>query len=325
MRIGLDLSPAAGHGSRGLARLAARLADELGRRGRVETLRLQPAPGRSVRWWRHIELPRIAARERLDVLHSFTSAYALAAPCLRVQTVHELPWLHGEAENAGLGHRLWAGAGARAADLVVTATEKVAGELRANAPGARIAVVAWGVDQAVPREAARLQAFGLEARRYVLVPGGARAKKRATLVLQAQRLLGPRGLPVAVTGAPDHELPAAVRALGAVADEDMEALLEHAACVAVPSASEGWSLPVLEALARGTPVVVPQGSAQAEAAGGAGVVAASSSAQDLADACLRAFAMRDDAEARAARLARAAERTWESSARRLEDAWARLR
>lgn len=324
LRIGLDLSPAAGHGSRGLARLAARLADEVQRRGRVDLVRLSPAAGRPVRLWRHLDLPRRAAETRVELLHSFTSAYALAAPCKRVQTVHELPWLHGERENAGLAHRFWAGAAARHADLVATATEMVAHELRSSTPGLRIAVVPWGVDPAVPREAQRVRALGLEPRRFVLVPGGARAKKRAASAVAAQLRLGPRGLPVVATGEPDHQPPQGLRLLGAVADEDMEALLEHAACVVVPSMSEGYSLPVLEALARGTPVVVPRGSAQAEAAGAAGVVAASREPDDLAAACMRAFEERDDPSARDARLARAAERSWTDAARRLEDAWLAL-
>jgi glycosyltransferase involved in cell wall biosynthesis len=330
VRIGLDLSPAAGHASPGVARAALQLCAALERRGRVEVVRLPPPPGRGVRRWRHHDLARIASAARLDALHSFTSAVPLWAPCRRVQTVHELPWLHGEGENAGLRHRLWARLGARVADLVVTMTETVAAELREHCRPARLAVVPWGVAPGVERDAALVEALGLRARGYVLVPGGARPKKLASAALAA---LDGRAAPalsrleVAVTGVgPVGATPprARLRALGVVDERSMEALVQHAACVAVPSLSEGWSLPVLEALVRGVPVVVPAGSAQAEVAGEGGVVAASRAPDELGRALAQAVEERDDPARVAARLAVAARRDWDESARRMEEAWLSL-
>lgn len=313
-----------------MARAALRLCAALERRGRVEVVRLPPPPGRGVRRWRHHDLARLAASARLDVLHSFTSAFPLWAPCRRVQTVHELPWLHGEVENAGLRHRLWAHLGARLADLVVTMTETVAAELREHCRPARLAVVPWGVAPGVERDAAPLDALGLRPRGYVLVPGGARPKKQALAALaalEASTHPALSGLVVATTGAAtastrgEH---ARLRPLGVVDDATLESLLQHAACLAVPSLSEGWSLPVLEALVRGVPVVVPAGSAQAEVAAEGGVVAASRAPDELARALAQAVAERDDPALSAARRAVAARRSWDESARRMEEAWLSL-
>lgn len=330
MRIGLDLSAVAGHGSPGVARAALCLCAALERRGRVEVVRLVPPPGRGARRWRHLDLARLARDARLDALHSFTSAFPALAPCRRVQTVHELPWLHGEAENAGPRHRLWARLGARFADLVVTMTETVAAELREHCGPARLAVVPWGVERGVERDAALVEARGLRPRGYVLVPGGARPKKRALAALAAlatTREDAIADLRLVVTGAgPVGATPGDARlaALGVVDDATMESLVQHAACVAVPSASEGWSLPVLEALVRGVPVVVPAGSAQAEVAAEGGVVAASRDPDDLSRALARAVLERDDPAQVAARRAVAARRSWDESARRMEEAWLSL-
>ncbi len=336
MRIGLDLSPAAGHGSPGVARAALSLCAALERRGCVEVVRLSPPPGRGVRSWRHHDLARLARSARLDALHSFTSAFPLWAPCRRVQTVHELPWLHGEAENAGLRHRVWAHLGARLADLVVTMTETVAAELREDCRPARLAVVPWGVSPGIERDATLVEALGARRRGYVLVPGGARPKKQASAVLAAFATcdeLARAELELVVTGADQSSAgqsaaeprDARLRSVGVVDEPSMEALVQHAACVAVPSLSEGWSLPVLEALVRGVPVVVPAGSAQAEVAAEGGVVAASRAPDELGRALTRAVAERDDPKRVAARRAVAARRSWDESARRMEEAWLSLR
>ncbi|HEX6885005.1 MAG TPA: hypothetical protein VF530_16640, partial [Planctomycetota bacterium] len=142
MRVGFDVSPLVQPHSRGLARVVAGLVEALERRARLAVVRLAPPAGAGLRRWRQGELPRLA--RGLAGLHSFTSAFALRGPGARVQTIHELPWRHGVAENAGLRHRLWASLAARRATRVVCPSEHVAREL-GPAVRRKTRVVPWGV------------------------------------------------------------------------------------------------------------------------------------------------------------------------------------
>ncbi len=65
--------------------------------------------------------------------------------------------------------------------------------------------------------------------------------------------------------------PGFVRRLGAVDEEDLVALFNQASVVAYPSLVEGFGLPVLEAMACGTPVLTSNCSSLAEVAGDAAV------------------------------------------------------
>lgn len=293
----------------------------------MELVPLLPSGATNMLRWRHYELPRLAERAKLDVLHSCTSAYPVLAPCKLVQTIHELPWLHGEDEHAGWSHRLWAALGTRHADLVTTASEIVQDEILACYQPRRIVVAPWGVDAPEPQSPERLQAFGLRAHEYVLVPGGGRAKKQALRALAALATLGNNAPLLVTTGTVEPALTTQqerLRHLGVVSADDMDALLAHAACVVVASRSEGFSLPVVEALARGTAVVVPAGTVQAHVAGPVAHVAASSEPDTLAQAIQRACESAMDDTQRAQRQQQAARYSWQETARRLEDAWLQL-
>jgi glycosyltransferase involved in cell wall biosynthesis len=60
--------------------------------------------------------------------------------------------------------------------------------------------------------------------------------------------------------------------LGRIGDEELAAAYRGARALVFPSLYEGFGIPVLEALASGTPVVTSADSAMAEVAGGAAVL-----------------------------------------------------
>ena len=128
------------------------------------------------------------------------------------------------------------------------------------------------------------------------------------------------GLPLVVAGPiKDESVAAELRARGAdlrgyVAQDELVELYRGAACLVQPSRYEGFGLPVLEAMACGTPVVAVDEPALREVAGDAALIVAE---RELADAIRRARrrprapAGGRPAARRDVQLARAAETTLE--------------
>ncbi len=106
-----------------------------------------------------------------------------------------------------------------------------------------------------------------------------------------------------------------VRLPGWLADADLEGLYALAAVVAFPSLYEGFGLPVLEAMARGVPVVTSGRSSLPEVAGDAALLVDPTSSAEIAAALERVLA--DDALRKRMRsdgLAQAARFSWDRTA-----------
>jgi glycosyltransferase involved in cell wall biosynthesis len=223
------------------------------------------------------------------------------------------------------------------ANAIVVPTVAVAEDLARHAPGpATIAVVPHGVPDAllapVDAEQSRAAAAGLELPdSYVLAVGTVEPRKGLDVLIEAMAkpfapdlplvIVGPRGWgEVDLTAlAEAHGLaPSRLRVLGRISDPDLAVVLRRASVLAVPSRAEGFGLPVLEALAVGTPVVHTDVPALLEVAGDAGVAVPRDDARTLA-ATLRAVL--DDGPGTRRRVAqgqlRAAAFTWEHAASEL--------
>jgi glycosyltransferase involved in cell wall biosynthesis len=110
-----------------------------------------------------------------------------------------------------------------------------------------------------------------------------------------------------------------VTTIDEIADADLPSVLRLASLVPVLSRSEGYGLPVLEALACATPVVVPAASAQAEVAGDAGIPVDPDDATSVADGLARALAERESL--RPCLVQRAREFSWARCATQVESIW----
>lgn len=336
-RVGLDLAPLVWLHSPGLRRLAeeTQRALQAAADPRIELVPLLPPPDLSPRQWRWRALPRRAHELHLDGVHSFTSGFAPFGPGWRTHTVHELPWLHGETENSGPAHRLWAHHGWRRAARTVTASALTLAQLAKDHPRAAktTRLVPWGVAEdffAAAPNPRLLHALRLEPG-YLLVPGGNRPKKRLDAVLRAAAERGD-GVAVVASGPPSAHLEAShdlARALGLrlvtpgdLPDEHWPGLLVGAGAVLALARSEGFCLPVLEALAAGVvPVTAADGQAH-HLAGSHGEGADPEDTAALAAAIGRALAADDAARERGRQHARLF--PWSQTARGLVDVWSAL-
>ncbi len=223
----------------------------------------------------------------------------------------------------------------RRAARVVTGAEHARRDLTAWMPWAaeRITVVPHGVDPSfaapVPEPAL---AWSGALRPYLLCVGNRKPHKNVVtavevlarlrarrpelrLVLAGPRFRGSDGVAerAAALGVAD-----AVVDAGPVSEDRLRALYRDAECLLFPSLYEGFGLPVLEAMASGTPVVASDRTSVPEVVGDAGLMVEALDADAMAAAVERLWS---DGALRASLVTRGRERaaafTWEAAASRV--------
>jgi glycosyltransferase involved in cell wall biosynthesis len=152
---------------------------------------------------------------------------------------------------------------------------------------------------------------------FLLFVSAIEPRKQPLAAIDAANAVG-RKL-VVVGPAKDEELAAELTRRGAdvrgyVPKEELVALYQRAACLVFPSRYEGFGLPIVEAMACGTPVVAAPEPAMQEVAGDAAIFA-----EDLADGVRRALAERDRLSA--AGIERAKSFSWRETARITADVY----
>jgi glycosyltransferase involved in cell wall biosynthesis len=209
---------------------------------------------------------------------------------------------------------------------IITDTEQVRQDLLAlfDLSPAKVKTVPLGVS---PRFHPRTPAPGelpanLQAGAYFLCVGTLEPRKNLPLVLQAHSRLSvsdQQRYPLVIVGGRGWKDAQVLKLcdrkgvvrLGYVDDEPLATLVAGARALLFPSLYEGFGLPVLEAMASGTSIVLSGESSPMEVAGGAAIVASADKSEPWTE-CMQALIAQpeDFATRRQAGLARASELSW---------------
>ena len=282
--------------------------------------------------WSRLHWPKVeVATGPVDIAHA-TTIIPCPTDAKLVVTLHDLAFLHDASQFTRHGVRVFRRSLAeieRRADLVLCSSQATMDDcLAAGLDGERLRLVPLGVEteRADGAEIARVRQLYRLPDEYLLFVGTVEPRKNLKgLVAALAHLPEPPLLVVAgadgwgETGVTEGD---GVRFLGFVAGDDLAGLYGGASVFCYPSEREGYGLPVLEAMAQGTPVVTSRGTATEETAGNAAVLVDPHDAEDIARGI--DDAMRRRSELAAKGLARAQRRSWAHSATLTADAYREL-
>lgn len=300
--------------------------------------------------WTLVGLPRAAARARVDIIHAPAYTAPFWAPAPTVVTVHDVSYeTHPEwyPYRRDWLRRAFYRRSARVAAHILTVSQFSAGEIAAafGIPHDRITVAPLGVSPAFsPAADDGPGQLPVEiSLPYVLHVGDLHTRRNLTMladaVLAARRRFGAfpalslvlagidrDGLAEALcTRAAAAGVPEAVVTLGPVGEGMLHELYRHASALVYPSRYEGFGLPLVEAMASGTPIIGSRAGSIPEVAGDAALLIEPDDESGWTDAI--AQVVNDEhlrADLRARGLARARQFTWARTARTTMDVYRRV-
>ncbi len=282
-----------------------RFNDDLGQAGKQVVRSRWPTQQRLVRiLWEQTAWPLLAKRHGVELLHSMAFALPIWLPAPAVVTVYDLSFMHYPESFPTLQRRYLQRQtvqACRRARRVITISQSARQDIHRffGVPLMQIDVITPGVDPLYrPLPRADVAAFRQERqlpRRFVLHVGTLQPRKNIPTLLEALAQLPLPDVNLVLVGGKGWlyaEIFAQVVALGLqervhfagyVPDELLPFWYNAADCLVVPSLYEGFGLPVVEAMACGTPVVVANTSSLPEAAGNAALLFEPRNAAELAE------------------------------------------
>ncbi|HTL38977.1 MAG TPA: glycosyltransferase family 1 protein [Kofleriaceae bacterium] len=286
--------------------------------------------------WEQTVLPVQLARERIDVLLAPANIAPIVHRCPTAVIMHDvIPFIRPEVftRTERLAMRSLFRASALRSDTIITISESSRRDILRlfGVPPERVTVIPGACDEQfrptppTPESREALRQHGVPDE-YLLYVAAARSYKNVDGLIRAFRLLKDRGLrhSLVITGLADRasaDLVALADSLGLardvvfsgfVDDRWLPALYSAAAALVFPSLYEGFGLPVIEAMACGTPVAAANRTSLPEVVGDAGLLFDPDSPEDIARTIERVLgdaALREQLIARG--IARAKAFTWD--------------
>jgi glycosyltransferase involved in cell wall biosynthesis len=274
-------------------------------------------------------LPRAARRARIDLLHNTLNTAPAFPGVLQVTTIHDVIYKRFP-ETAGrlnVGVALLVPLAARRSNVILTDSQASRRDIIGflGVEPARIAVAPLGPglpepDEPLPTAELRKR-LGLARAPIMLTVAAKRPHKNLDRLLDAvdrlntDAVLVIPGFKTFFEAELMQRAGERVRFLGWVDDRALDGLYRAATCFVLPSLAEGFGLPVLEAMARGTPVACSDIGALREVAGDAAVYFDPHDPAAIARALERCLDDEDlRARHRAAGMERARRFTWSRTA-----------
>lgn len=268
---------------------------------RFHVLGLDSPRGRTARHlWEQMNFARICREHEIDLLHSLGNVSPLRlGGCRSAVTIHDLLYRH--APSLSLSRRWFYSfmipRSTKACDAVLAVSQSTYNDLRAalNVPEEKLFLVPEGPGQDFADgsdwESTKIK-YSLPDK-YFLTVGTAR-HKRVDISLQAVQMLRQKDVAAhLVVAGEDMESTQKFNGhpeltwLGYVPDNELADLYRNATAVICSSEMEGFGLPVLEAMALGTPVISTDRGALSEVVGNGGMLVECGDAVSLASAMLK--------------------------------------
>ena len=274
--------------------------------------------------WEEAALPVVLRRRGAAAVHSLNWTFPLVRPCPGVVTIHDIAWEvypEDQPPKTRWKARTIAPRAARSAERVICVSDHTRDDVceRYSVDPAKVRVI---------REAPGLPLGDAEppSGPYLLAAGDLRPRKNLLRLVDAFRALYEDGLPHRLVLAGEDILgrgtriaeaagSAPVELTGRTTDEELDALMRGADALVFPSLYEGFGLVVVEAMARGCPVVCSNSTALPETGGDAAHYFDPLDVDDMAEAIRTVVTDREVHDDLAQRgRERAATFTWEEAA-----------
>lgn len=296
----------------------------------IENVRISEfdIPGFRFNLWENIALPIHALLDKVDILHCAGSSaprYIHGTPI--ILTVHDLiplVFAEGICDRKVSQFKNQIRYGLSKAEAIIAVSENTKSDIIKifGTPAEKITVVYWGCDCCEHTTGAHKKMtqvrpvdLGLP-ERYIMAFGGASPRKNTERIISAFATTSHAltDMHLVLIGVNDPAIRSRFLSLAKklnighrivimnfIDDDTLNTVYKHAQCLLYPSLYEGFGLPVLEAMARGVPVVASNSSSIPEVTGDAALLVNPECENDIVDALSSIFAdewMRENLAAR---------------------------